>query len=95
MSADHTILHNRQASRFEVTVDGHLSVADYTLDGNRLLMTHTEVPTALAGRGIAGALVKAALAWAEQDGLQVVPLCSYVRGYMERHPETARLRAPT
>jgi predicted GNAT family acetyltransferase len=53
-------------------------------------MHHTEVPAALAGRGIAGALVQAAFAHADAHGLRVEPWCSYVRTYMKRHPETLR-----
>jgi predicted GNAT family acetyltransferase len=58
-----------------------------------LLLTHTEVPPALEGRGIAAALVKAALDWARAEGLRVRPLCSYVVAYMRRHPETQDLLA--
>jgi len=50
--------------------------------------TNTEVPPALEGRGIAGAMVKAALAHCAGRGLRVEPACSYVRAYMKRHPDT-------
>ena len=56
-------------------------------------MTHTEVPPAFEGRGIAAALVREALAWARAQGLKVWPLCSYVAVYMRRHPETQDLLA--
>jgi len=85
------VRHNAQASRFEATVDGQLCVADYLLAGNVMRMHHTEVPVALEGRGIAGALVRAALAHAEANGLRIEPRCAYVRAYMRRHPETQRL----
>jgi predicted GNAT family acetyltransferase len=54
---------------------------------------HTEVDPALEGRGVAGALVRAALDYARTHGLKVEAECSYTRSYMERHPETATLRA--
>ncbi|KNZ30950.1 MAG: acetyltransferase [Methylibium sp. NZG] len=79
--------------RFQAVVDGHLGVCDYRLDGSVMHLTHTEVAPALEGRGIAAALVKAALDHAQSSGLKVNPLCSYVRHYMQRHPETAALRA--
>jgi predicted GNAT family acetyltransferase len=50
-------------------------------------MTHTGVPRELEGRGIAAALVETALTWAREQGYKVVPLCSYVRRYIGRHPE--------
>jgi hypothetical protein len=37
--------------------------------------------------------VRGALEDARQRGLKVVPLCSFVRGYIERHPEMQDLVA--
>ncbi len=85
------IRHNSAASRFEVTVNGHLCVASYHLVDGVMRMHHTEVPAALEGRGIAGQLVRAALAYAAANALEVEPRCSYVRAYMKRHPETHAL----
>jgi len=87
------ITHNAAASRFETHVDGHLCVAAYDLDDGVLRMIHTEVPRALEGRGIAAALVRAALSHARTHGLRIAPVCSYVRVYMKRHPETHVLLA--
>ena len=88
-----SITHNPTASRFETTVDGHLCVADYRLSGKTMAMTHTLVPPALEGRGIAAALVAEALAHARREGWRVRPDCSYVESYMQRHPETRDLLA--
>lgn len=79
--------------RFQARVDGHLCVADYRLVGREMQMIHTEVAPDLQGRGIAAALVEAALAHARSHGYKVVPLCSYVRTYMRRHPMTQDLLA--
>lgn len=87
------VLHNPQASRFEAHVDGLLCVADYSLRGNTITFTHTEVPPSLQGRGIARAIVRAALEWCANEKLRVVPACSYVRRYIQRHPETQPLLA--
>jgi predicted GNAT family acetyltransferase len=88
-----TVNHNTARHRFEATVDGQLCVADYQLRGNVLWMTHTGVPSAVGGRGIAAELVRVALAWAEEKGYTVEPSCSYVAVYMRRHPETEKLLA--
>ena len=88
------ITHNAAASRFETIVDGHLCVADYQLDDGVMTMTHTLVPPALEGRGIAAALVAAALAHARTAGLRVRPACSYVARYMQRHRDTLDLLVP-
>ncbi|GIX25519.1 MULTISPECIES: GNAT family N-acetyltransferase [Caldimonas] len=87
------VTHNPAAQRFEARLDGQLSVADYELRDGIMHMTHTGVPPALRGRGIAALLVQAALDHARAHGLKVHPLCSYVRSYMERHPETQVLWA--
>lgn len=89
----HAIQNNTAHSRFETTVEGHLAVVDYELEGEVLRLTHTTVPAALEGRGIAGALVAAALAHARAQNLKVDPQCPYARSYMERRPETQDLRA--
>ncbi len=88
-----TVVHNAAASRFEALVDGLQCVADYELQRGVMVMHHTYVPAALRGRGVAAALVHEALAYARSRGLRVRPLCSYVSGYMRRHPETRDLIA--
>jgi hypothetical protein len=88
-----TIEHLPQHGRFQAIVDDQRCVCDYRLVDSVMHMTHTEVPPELEGRGIAAALVEAALAHAKANGLKINPLCSYVRGYMQRHPETLAVRA--
>ncbi len=87
------IEHLPQRGRFQAMLDAHPGVCDYHLDGTVMHLTHTEVAPELAGRGVAAALVQAALAHADSAGLKVNPVCSYVRAYMQRHPETLGLRA--
>ena len=88
------VQHNPAASRFEVTVEGQLCVADYMLDAGVMTLHHTFVPPALEGRGIAAALVARALAHARSQGFRVRAACSYVALYMRRHPDTQDLLAP-
>lgn len=81
------ITHRPDIGRFEAHIDGLRCEIDYQLDGQIVHITHTGVPPALEGRGIAAALVKTALGWARAQGYKVVPLCSYVQVYVRRHPE--------
>lgn len=81
-----TVRHDEAAGRFVAEVDGLESVCAYHREGDLLLMNHTEVPPVLEGRGIAAALVAAALRWARAQGLRVRPRCSYVTAYLRRHP---------
>lgn len=87
------IEHDRANSRFQARIEGHLNVADYRLADGVMHMTHTETHPSLRGRGIAAALVQAALDHARAEGLKVAPHCPYVAAYMRRHPETQSLLA--
>ena len=82
------IHHDATAGRFTAEVDGRVCEADYPLHHGVMHLVHTAVPRTLQGRGIAAALVDAALAEARLQGWQVRPVCSYVRAHMRRHPET-------
>lgn len=66
---------------------------DYTRQGQLLTFTHTGTPAALRGQGLAAQLVEAGLQWARAEGCKVVPACSYVAAYMQRHPHWQALRA--
>ena len=87
------VTHNVADSRFEVRVQDQIAECVYQSNGPVVALVHTGVPHALEGKGIAAALVKAALAWARDESLVVQPRCSYVATYMQRHPETQDLLA--
>ncbi|WP_269790925.1 GNAT family N-acetyltransferase [Stenotrophomonas sp. Iso1] len=79
--------HNPTQARFETEVDGHLAVLEYVLEDGSMVITHTGVPEAIGGRGIAADLTRAALAHARAAGLKVVPACAYAATFMQRHSE--------
>ncbi|GAA0222887.1 GNAT family N-acetyltransferase [Castellaniella daejeonensis] len=81
------VRHDEAAHRFEWTEDGHFCVLDYTLDGKVASFTHTGVPSAVGGRGIAADLVRTGLDTARARGWRIRPLCSYVAAFIRRHPE--------
>jgi uncharacterized protein len=85
---------NVAAKRFELETEAGLAVANYRLDGDTIMFTHTETPARLQGRGIASRLVRGALEAARARGLRVVPLCSFVADYIRRHPEFQDLVDP-
>jgi len=82
---------NAERHRFEVVVDGHLARADYVIEGDVITFTHTIVPPALEGRGIASRLIRHGLSEARARGLRVVPQCPFVAAYIRKHPEWADL----
>ena len=85
---DLDIHHDATAGRFTAEVNGLRCEAVYQLRDGVMHLVHTGVPPALQGRGIAAALVDAALAEARAQGWRVRPVCSYVRSHLRRHPET-------
>ena len=81
------IVHNATKQRFEIDIDGQLSVLEYTFKNHRLFLTHTEVPSALEGEGLGTKLAHAALEYARQNELTVVVICPFVQEYVGSHPE--------
>ena len=79
--------HNPQAGRFEVEKDGHLAVLEYQMADGKIIFTHTGVPEALGGQGLGSRLAVAGLDYARAQSLAVVPLCSFIAGYIQKHPE--------
>jgi predicted GNAT family acetyltransferase len=86
---------NEEAGRYEATVDGLTAELTYRMRGDRLVLPHTGVPVAIEGRGIGSALVKAAVEDAIRRDLTIVPVCPFVRAWLERHPgHGARVDGP-
>lgn len=81
------VKHNPEAKRFEVQLDDQLAVVEYMIAGNNIIFTHTEVPRAFEGQGIANRMVKFALDYAVNAGHKIQPLCPIVKLYVDRHPE--------
>ena len=79
--------------RFQWTEDGILSVLDYQLHDGVMIITHTGVPEAVGGRGIAADMTKAALEKAREEGWTVRPLCSYAAAYIRRNKQYQDLLA--
>ncbi len=78
---------NQAQSRFELDAAGGTAYALYRLEGDRLIVHHTETPAHLRGQGIASQLVRGVLESARAMRLKVEPRCGFVRAYMARHPE--------
>ncbi len=87
------VIHNEAEQRFELAAGGQTAVASYRIEGDRISFTHTVVPEEVEGQGVGSRLVRAALDEVRGRGLKVVPLCYFVKGYIERHPEYQDLLA--
>jgi hypothetical protein len=90
--ADIQLTDNRTEHRFEASVEGSLAgFADYQETNGRLVFTHTEVDPASSGQGVGGALARYGLDEARRQHLRVVPICSFIARWIERHPDYADL----
>jgi uncharacterized protein len=90
-STTNAVRDNKSRQRFELDVEGTMAFANYRLAPGNVIITHTETPPALRGRGIASELVEGALEMIRADGLKVVAGCGFVVDYLEKHPEYSDL----
>ena len=83
-----------ERGRFEILLgDRVVGLASYHVDGTTMTLPHTEVDPSVGGRGIGTALVVGVLSAARERGLTVLPYCSFIRHYIQQHPEEMDLVA--
>lgn len=79
---------NHSKSRYELVIDDEVvGIADYSVDGDRVVVPHTEIASHLRGQGLGAILVKGVLDDLRGSGRTVVPRCWYVAQYIQEHPE--------
>jgi predicted GNAT family acetyltransferase len=78
---------NTAARRFELQLDGATAFVGYQTSKNVVRLVHTEVPKALAGRGVGSRLAKGALELLRNSGTQVIAECPFIAEYVKKHPE--------
>lgn len=81
------VTHNEARRRYELAVGGVVAFAEYNRLSRALMLTHTEVPEALEGRGVGSTLARGVLEDARAQGLEVIPLCPFMAAFIRRHPE--------
>jgi len=82
-----TISHEQKANQFTAEIDGHRAELDYTVADGVMTITHTRVPQAIGGRGIAAELMREAVKVAGERGWSINPACSYAAAYMRKHTQ--------
>ncbi|HEV8194782.1 MAG TPA: GNAT family N-acetyltransferase [Ktedonobacterales bacterium] len=88
------VVDNKVEQRYEAAVNGELAVVEYHREGDRIVFTHTGVPTALEGHGLAARLAQTVLNDARARHLMVVPRCPYITSYIKRHQQYLDLVVP-
>jgi predicted GNAT family acetyltransferase len=95
--SDVQVTDNPGQSRYEAHVDGELAgFAAYDTADDVIVFTHTEVFDAFEGKGVGSALARGALDAVRADGTRkVLPRCSFIRGWIAKHPDYQELVDPT
>lgn len=90
---DVIVSHNPELSRYDAHIDGELAgFAEYQADESVITFTHTEVDDAFGGKGVGSALARFALDDVKAQGSRRVrPLCPFIKGWIDKHPEYAEL----
>lgn len=91
MKASYELIDNPDKPQYEFHLEGEIPRLEYIKAQDKIYLTHTEVPSALAGRGIGSALIGAVLEDIDRQGLTLVPLCPFVAMFLKRNPEWKRL----
>lgn len=65
--------------------------ASYHAQPGLVTVTHTEVDRAFEGRGVGSALVRGMLDDLRRQNLRILPICPFVRAFLQRHQEYADL----
>lgn len=76
--------------RFVVHVEGKEGEGELTISKASdvlVIADHTQVSDTLRGTGAGAALLDALIADARARGYRMVPLCPYVKGQSQKHPE--------
>ena len=81
------VVDNPAKTRFELETPSGLAEAHYKLRDGVINFTHTEVPSAERGQGVASQLARGALDQVRERGLRVVATCPYMAAFIKRHSE--------
>jgi predicted GNAT family acetyltransferase len=87
-TADPDVVDDPGQQRYEVLAGGQVAGwAAYILRDDGIVFTHTRIGEAFEGGGLGSRLARAALDDVRGRGLEVIPQCPFIAGYIRRHPE--------
>ena len=90
--ADYMLVRRNEAKhRYELFVDGveagHILYRGYKYKPDAVGLVHTEISPRFEHLGLGADLVESALTDIRERGLTVIPVCGFVRAYVDSHPE--------
>ena len=89
----YTLIHNKSECKYEYHIDEHVAYITYDDQNGNMHLTHTVVPDALSGKGLAKTLLEDVLKQIKKDNKKAVAQCSYITRYLDKHPEASNLFA--
>lgn len=92
MMEAYELIDNTEKNRYEYHVGKHIAKIEYVkAENGEIYLTHTEVPSELAGQGIGSALLGDVLQEIDRQQLRLIPVCPFVTGYVRKHPQWQRI----
>jgi len=79
--------HGHRGAFFVEEEGKRLASLTYTVAGSRVILDHTDVDDALRGTGTGRKLVAAAVDWAREEEVKLMPLCPFARSVFDKTPE--------
>ena len=90
---DAEVIDNAGLNRFELVLGDATATADYRIDGDTIILTHTNVPPALGGQGVGTRLAEGVFEAVRASGRKIVPECPFMAKFAASHPAYADLIA--
>lgn len=87
METNYELHHDAAGSRYYFQLPDAQAEIVYIDTPDAVILTHTHVPEQYGGQGIAGRLTQAVLEALNAEQKKIVPQCSYIARYVERHPQ--------
>ena len=89
---DYELIDNEERHQYELHIGKYVPKIEYIKTKNgEIYLTHTEVPVALEGKGVGSQLAEKVLKDIEKQELRLVPLCPFIAGYIQKHPDWRRI----
>jgi predicted GNAT family acetyltransferase len=83
----------KEEKRFVIYAEGKEVYVEFDMNDDKMDLDHTYTHPDLRGRGLAAQVVGAALEYAKENNIRVVPTCSYVRSFINKNDEYKELVA--
>jgi hypothetical protein len=81
------VMHEPDNKRFVIYSEDKETFVEYKMTNDKIDLYHTYSDPSLRGKGLAAHVVRAAMEFAKENNLKVIPTCSYVQSFVRRYDE--------